>query len=376
MTRPRKSGRPKPARPSRYRESDDDRTENRQPTHEHEKHRRRSSHSSNKKRSSHSRSSSRHSHSRSRSSSHNSDRQQSNEELRSEMQEMRAAMRGMQDTLQQIQQPTMAIPPAPPGPPTAETDTPTEPTNTLTAGMESDVMQMFRPNPRPIITAGIGIAAHVPHNVKEKIWRDEYIPLHQLLPQQSQQYTETLTLALCPDNNNQLGFRLSKPKSTTLTLDQWEDAFLVYMAVYTQRHHVCPAMCTYIRDIKDMARRNANFLYYDEQFRMERASTHCSWEAVHAGLKYQATTPFRAPQQKFQAKNQSQKVPLGYCHSYHTRGVHCQHEKCRYKHVCPTCDERHPVYRCQTKSKSAPNKTSNPAQKPSTPKDANTSNTK
>lgn len=216
----------------------------------------------------------------------------------------------------------------------------------------NDIIQMFRPTPRPVITSGVGITATVSPQLKEKIWRDEYVQLNQLLPQQSAQYSEAMTLALCPETQNQLGLRITKPKPATMTLQQWEDAFLVYMAVYTERHHVCPDMCTYMRDVKDMARRGGNFLHYDEQFRLERVATHCSWAALHHGLLIQAMTPFRAPQKvSTSQRTNSARVPIGYCHAYHARGAFCQTPKCRYKHSCPHCDERHPAHRCTNRQK-------------------------
>ena len=157
----------------------------------------------------------------------------------------------------------------------------------------------------------------------------------QLLPQQSSQYAETLTLSLCHDNQN-LGLRVGKPKAAAMTLQQWEDAFLVYMAVYTERHtSCCPDMCTYIRDIKDMARRGANFLHYDEQFRIERATTHYPWNTVHTGLLFQATTPFRAysntPSRNHQKPFLERKIPVGYCVAYNTKTGYCKAApKCPY----------------------------------------------
>ena len=214
-------------------------------------------------------------------------------------------------------------------------------------GNAAQILQSFLPLPRPTVTAGISLSSHVPIQTKEKIWRDEYVPLAQLLPHQSHQFAESVTLSLCQDNNN-LGLKLSRPKPNTLTLQQWEDAFLIYMAVYTERHHVSPAMCTYIRDVRDLARRGAQFQFYDEEFRKERATTHWPWDTVHQGLLFQATTPFRAPTklppkqyQPFQAR-----IPNGYCMAFHNKSSYCRNTKCQYKHLCPNCEDRHPVYRC------------------------------
>ena len=348
-----------------------------------EKRRSKSSHSARHSRSE-SRTTSRHTHRASRSNSprptSSRHREDDTTALRRDFNDLREKMTDIQDMLWSIhgpsnsrhtadvmdeapmpmdhQTPPMTTPPAMAmNHQTPMTTTPANPTtsgNFINPSDMSDILHMYTPTPRPVITAGVNITATVPQQLKEKIWRDEYIQLSQLLPQQSTRFTEAFTLALCPETNNQLGFRLAKPKPKTLTLQQWEDCFLTYMAVYADRHKdVTSDMCTYMRDVKEIGRRNGNFLYYDEQFRQERATTHCSWAAVHNGLHFQATTPFPAPQKPTsQYRHNTTKIPTGFCNNYHTRGVVCQTQRCRYKHVCPNCDERHPVYRCQSKNNS------------------------
>lgn len=389
----RKSTRTKTAPPSRYRQSDDENEAPRTAS----KDKQRRHHDDPPSRSGRSRSRSRESQSRchSRSSSREPqhsdhfrdrphrddqrdrqneptfrDRQHEND-LRQEVNNLRTAMSDIQETLRLLRPANTTTGPSTSRSsqhvpsatytPTADndkvsTDTPAAATAPTTGMDSNEIIQLFAPTPRPVVTAGVGIAAHVPPTLREKIWRDEYVPLHQLLHQESSKYTESLTLALCPDPNNQLGIRLTKPKPSTLTLQQWEDAFLVYMAVYTERHSVCPQMCTYMRDVKDLARRGANFLYYDEQFRIERATTHCNWESVHTGLRFQAVTPFRAPQKPQQPKSNTTRIPNGYCHAFHARGTMCHAPKCRYKHTCPNCEERHPIYRCTKSSQNSQNR--------------------
>lgn len=278
----------------------------------------------------------------------------SNSHLENEVQEIRATMLSIQKTLQSLQPPA-AQPPTATFTPSAEIDQSTlriphlgQPSSPPSSAGNDNIIQSFLPSPRPVITTGIGITAHVAPQLKEKIWRDEYIQFSQLLPQQSSFYSESVTLALCHEAQNNLGLKLTKPKPATLSLQQWEDAFLVYMAIYTERHPVCAAMCTYMRDVKDMARRGANFTYYDEQFRIERAITHCPWDSVHQSLLFQATTPFRPPvtQSKMAKKPFPGRIPTGYCIPFHTPNTVCRTFRCMYKHSCPTCEARHPQYRC------------------------------
>ena len=227
-----------------------------------------------------------------------------------------------------------------------------------TGNNDDPILHQFLPMPRPVITAGVDIAAHVPANLKAKIWRDEYVDMSQLLPTNpyhQPQYTFTLD----PHSRSNFAIRLQKPKASNLSFDQWEDAFLVYKSVYNEKHNKCKEMCTYMKDIKSLAARNANFRHYDEQFRLFRQSTHCSWATVHPGLWFQATNP---PARHFTKTHQGNErpsnskspfhVPRGYCVSYHSRNKYCKTpNQCHYKHVCPKCSERHPMYSCDSNRK-------------------------
>ena len=318
-----------------------------------------------------------------------------------QMQEMQDSMMAMQQTLQHFTQSTpqrqQEIPRDRPTPtatytPTsyqthlhqpqiAPLQTPIEHQHGPPTTGNHDLLQALMPKARPSITVGIDITAHVLPPMREKIWRDEYVQLSQLLPQQSAQYGEEVTLALSQETNNNLALKITKPKAANLTLQQWEDSFLVYMAVYTQKYNVCTAMCTYMRDVKDLGRRGANFLFYDEQFRLERQTTHCNWDSVHTGLMFQATTPFRFNTNKHEAKPKPvpYKVPKGYCNAYHTRHTVCKTSNCSFRHECPVCEDRHPIYRCpkpRNGYKRTTDAKAEQTQQPKKTKDGNSGSTK
>ena len=40
----------------------------------------------------------------------------------------------------------------------------------------------FQPMPRPAVSAGFDIVAHIAPAIKAKIWKDEYVDLHTLRP--------------------------------------------------------------------------------------------------------------------------------------------------------------------------------------------------
>ena len=233
----------------------------------------------------------------------------------------------------------------------------------MTDDITNDHLAMLaHPMPRPVVSAGVDITAHVSATMKAKVWRDEYLDLHLLLPANSYQQ-ESYTLAFDPTQSHQVGLKVNKPKPKNLTISQWEDAYLIYMAIYTTRHPTCaPQMCAYMQDIRMLAKESANFRLYDEQFRQFRASTHCEWNTIHQGIWFQATNPVRMsngrPNNSTSNNNnrnykQPFQAPRGFCNSYHSKFQTCNFgSKCRYKHTCPHCQERHPMFNCNDKSKS------------------------
>ena len=259
------------------------------------------------------------------------------------------------------------------------------PSNTgILAEIDPNVhLAQFAPPPRPVVTAGVDIGAHVSANLKAKIWRDDYVDLSQLLPT-SQFQQETYTLSIDPSKNSNLGFKLNRPKLHNMTFDQWEDAFLIYMSIYTARYSVAPEMCTYIRDVKMLANSNANFRFYDEQFRMYRSSTHCEWNVVHNGIWFQATHPVRPSNKSKNSSNSNHqkqpfRVPHGYCTWYHLRGKYCNSpQSCKYKHTCPNCSASHPMYTCSERRNNKSDSTNSAKSYPKSTasKPANTNQTK
>ena len=344
-------------KPARYEDEDDERQS-------HKSHKRSSSsHSSRHSRKNKERSSSRHrqperrTHSRSPSPPIQDEAEPIS--MQQQLYDMQVTMLSLHQEIQQMKTSTATV--------TASrnaTSVPSSPTHATTEEDEqgtlvNDFSMHFMPMPRPVVSAGVDIAAHVTAAMKAKIWRDEYVELHLLLPAATY-HPESYTLAFEPTKTNQVGLKVNRPRPKYMTIDQWEEAFLIYMAIYTEKHHVCPQMCTYMRDIKLLAQRNANYRLYDEQFRAFRASTHCEWNTIHNGIWFQATTPVKQFNQRHNYSNapntrnhkQPFQVPRGFCNAFHARSQTCsQGFKCKYKHTCPNCSERHPIFNCTEKAK-------------------------
>ena len=118
--------------------------------------------------------------------------------------------------------------------------------------------------PRPVMSAGEDITTNVSATMKAEERRDEYLDLRLLLPTNSYQH-ESYALACDLTQSHQVGLKVNKPKPKNFTILQWEDAYLMYMAIYTTRHPTCATqMCAYMQDIRMLAKEGANFRLYDE----------------------------------------------------------------------------------------------------------------
>ena len=95
--------------------------------------------------------------------------------LQQQLQDMQEAMMSMHQEIQTLKSPASTATSSSPPPPTIEEET--DQGNLL-----NDFTMPFMPMPRPVVSAGVDIAAHITAAMKAKIWRDEYVELHHLLP--------------------------------------------------------------------------------------------------------------------------------------------------------------------------------------------------
>ena len=137
-------------------------------------------------------------------------------------------------------------------------------------------------------------------------------------------------------------------------IGQWTDAFLVFIAIYTER---CPDdiadILKYMQLVRSMAS-NAKpnlFLTYDRDFRKLRAhnnmpgsilhhelflSLHCKQVAFNVGVAQQKPI---FPQQK-------QSFRAGLCFAFCATGRCNRPANCPFTHACPNCGGKHAKFRC------------------------------
>ena len=99
--------------------------------------------------------------------------------------------------------------------------------------------------------------------------------------------------------------------------------------------------------------RNDDWAYYDQQFRLAREHSKCTWTTIRVDLQLTAQTS-----KKFR-KYTAPTIRKGYCFRYHAKETKCSfNAQCKYKHDCPICNGKHPMFTCNNREGERPAATS------------------
>ena len=135
-------------------------------------------------------------------------------------------------------------------------------------------------------------------------------------------------------------------KTENLAEAEWGSAWDDFTAIYTQKYpEQLNDLITYGKTVKEFMRLGQNWQYYDSNFRIDREYTKCSWAALRVDLQINASKSNFRSQSTNKSYQQNSKTPTGYCFDYHNISQRCTFQNCTYKHTCPTCDQRHPMFR-------------------------------
>ena len=228
----------------------------------------------------------------------------------------------------------------------------------------------------------------VPLKIKNQIWANEFIDLGILLSQKlatfnntSTSATNTRTFELVSNDSNLLQVASTKSKVEIASIEQWSDAFLVYLTIYCEKFpHYLKEMTTYMSMVQVLAHRKRDYLWYDQEFRYGRSLHGGSWKidselwliaTDNTNPNYDRTSPglggqiFRAyPENKkyngYRTQSNSHnsnkpRHPKGYCYKYHSTGE-CIRSPCPFKHNCylQGCQAIHPVFKCKLRGNAKP----------------------
>ena len=218
--------------------------------------------------------------------------------------------------------------------------------------------------------SAVPLGSLVDDRVKAKVWANQFVELELLVGESAPQ---TMYLLDSATDRPVVQIR-DQPTKKIANIEQWTDAFLIYIAIYTERHPAdTPDILKYLQLIRTMSHdsRPSLFLTYDRNFRKLRAHNGMPWFKLHQELFSLAarqatvvqTQAFPVRRQPFPKKQPFLAgCPPGYCYSFASQG-RCKNPRCPYIRSCPTCSGSHTAAQCTAKRTNQPQR---PAQTPNT----------
>ena len=233
----------------------------------------------------------------------------------------------------------------------------------------------------PYSAYGTNIGSTVKQKLREKVKKDIFVDFSKLLPTTLDDFQDEVMLKF---KNNRT--RLYKKRSyKELFYHDWSFAYDIYMSIYVETAitasdaiKITKDMLTYKSRVTQMYKKGQAWAKFDIHYRRLREADRAPWDKLRNSLFWQYSStegnrdtfrpqdrnnnPWHRTQNNSTQKQQTpqastsnakshmytadgNKVPFGYCLTFHTRKRKCPHgESCTYKHRCPECDSKHPVF--------------------------------
>ena len=132
--------------------------------------------------------------------------------------------------------------------------------------------------------------------VKEQIWADKFINFASLIHQPNQ---NQMLVAKITEDSALEGQPILIPSTThkkVKTFEEWMQAFLIFVSVYTAKHqNQTAALMKYAHTILQLSNSGGNWRYYDECFRKLRPINGWSWAMFQGELWQTAMTNASSP---------------------------------------------------------------------------------
>lgn len=233
--------------------------------------------------------------------------------------------------------------------------------------------QQTRDRVRTFTKASVSIHAHVPANVRAKVWSGDFVEMSALLPG-VRSSSQNLTLGLQQQGEDGPSIVCVGPKAKPEIrgFPQWEKAFRVYMSLYLSQpihYHEAPALLKYIDTISDLSERGGNWQTYDDTFRALRMLEGWGWDSTVSELWLRAAQVGNVKSgpayggTPFQSKGAIRRPSPNPCFAFN-KGQVCDKRMCRYQHKCRRCGASHPVSICTAAPARQANRSKLPAVMP------------
>ena len=212
--------------------------------------------------------------------------------------------------------------------------------------------------------------ARIDPRIKCKIWQDMAVNLLALIKIQSD---ESAMQSVGIDGQGNLMIQ-NQPKGKIANIVQWNEAWRVFMVIALknpaisdhQRAQLALDMIQYMQLINQLNHDNADWSFYDENFRLFKQYNQISFSSVDYELKSRAVArtnnmarwqqKYKKPQRPIQPKQNSLVaeakgrlsrflVPMGYCKLF-LASLPCYERTCPYIHSCLWCNQQHSAYAC------------------------------
>ena len=190
-----------------------------------------------------------------------------------------------------------------------------------------------------IIRLGVDeIFSHVPAQLCQKIWANEYINLALLLKNsvELQDFFSSGVLHLTGG-----GHLETRPESTAKdkvsNIEKWTDAFLIFSSIYLKRYpNKSQELLQYMSIIREAASRSSTLSWrsYDEQFRLRQALSVQSWGKINSDLWLRVMTS-STTQSTITNVGQTDLHTKGTCFDFNDG--FCGRMNCKFSHVCSHC---------------------------------------
>jgi len=248
------------------------------------------------------------------------------------------------------------------------------------------------------------ISAMVDTKLKQQIWKNKFVDLSLLLPQNCVANSRKKGLQFQLVANSTLAVVPNKPKYSIFTIEFWTTAFIRYMAIYAEKFpEAIPHLAKHAEVVRDLAslQHNNAWSVYDQQVRMDRQVRNIPWNTFNMEFYIMATRardsnnfgghnqgqrPFRQPlRPSFRGGRQISRgmgrsvrgadfprLPRGYCWGFNRDGL-CRTPNCKFIQKCSECGGEHPSVSCSKQPAEKPNfgtkvtTTKNKTQGPVTP---------
>lgn len=186
------------------------------------------------------------------------------------------------------------------------------------------------------------MSLHVSQNIKEKIWKGEYVDLATLLPKKTVSHdniNQTIKVI-----NGELVIKPKEPSMKIETIETWTDAFFIFMNIFLCKHpEVAQDMLHYMNSVRQGARRTLDYKKYDEQYRLRKArNPSSSWASVDGELWL-----LYSSQNIFSGQSRVSSVIKGNCFDFNNKGF-CSKFNCNFSHKCIKCLGNHSALNCFT----------------------------